>query len=75
VTRESGILETAQFIFIMMGVAIAVQLLFDPFIRRRPLILAFTAIATVACFYPASILAARRSAGASIFSSGSRPTS
>ena len=41
VTRESGILETGQFIFMVMGLAIAVQLLFDPFVRRRPLILAF----------------------------------
>ena len=51
VTRESGILETAQFIFMVMGLAIAVQLLLDPFVRRRPLILAFTAIAALACLY------------------------
>jgi hypothetical protein len=51
VTRESGILETGQFIFMVMGLAIAVQLLFDPFVRRRPLILAFTAIVALACLY------------------------
>lgn len=51
VTRESGLLETGQFIFMVMGLAIAVQLLFDPFVRRRPLILAATAGAVLACFY------------------------
>ena len=51
VTRESGILETGQFMFMVMGLAIAVQLLFDPFVRRRPLIFAFTAFAALACLY------------------------
>ena len=35
----------------VMGLAIAVQLLFDPFVRRRPLILAFIAFAALACLY------------------------
>jgi len=51
VTRESGILETAQFIFMVMGLAIAVQLLFDPFVRRRPLVLAVTIVAALACLF------------------------
>jgi hypothetical protein len=51
VTRESGILETAQFIFMVMGLALAVQLLFDPFVRRRPLVFAVTLIAALSCLY------------------------
>lgn len=51
VIQESGVLEIAQFTFMVMGLAIAMQLLFDPFIRRRPLILAFTAVAALACLY------------------------
>jgi hypothetical protein len=51
VTRESGILETAQFIFMVMGLALAVQLLFDPFLRRRPLVFAVTLIAALSCLY------------------------
>lgn len=51
VTRESGVLETAQFIFMVMGLALAVQLLFDPFVRRRPLVFAVTFIAALSCLY------------------------
>lgn len=51
VTRESGILETAQFIFMVIGLALAVQLLFDPFVRRRPLVFAVTLIAALSCLY------------------------
>jgi hypothetical protein len=51
VTRESGILETAQFIFMVMGLALAAQLLFDPFVRRRPLVFAVTLIAALSCLY------------------------
>jgi membrane-anchored protein YejM (alkaline phosphatase superfamily) len=35
VSPHSGILETAQFIFMVVGLAIAVQLLFSPFVRQR----------------------------------------
>jgi hypothetical protein len=51
VTGESGILETAQFIFMVIGFAIAAQLLFAPFVRRRPLVLAVTAVAALACLF------------------------
>lgn len=51
VTSESGILETTQFILMVMGLAIAVQLLFDPFVRQRPLVLALTVIAALACLF------------------------
>jgi hypothetical protein len=51
VTSESGILETGQFILMVMGLAIAVQLLFDPFVRQRPLIMVFAAIAALACLF------------------------
>lgn len=50
-TGESGILETAQFVFMVIGLAIAVQLLFSPFVRRRPLVLAVTAVAALACLF------------------------
>jgi hypothetical protein len=50
-TRESGILETAQFVFMVIGLAIAVQLLFSHFVRRRPLVLAVTAAAALACLF------------------------
>jgi hypothetical protein len=50
-TGESGILETAQFIFMVIGLAIAVQLLFSPFVRRRPLVLAVAAVAALACLF------------------------
>ncbi|MBC8020791.1 MAG: hypothetical protein H7X78_06215 [Methyloceanibacter sp.] len=51
ITSESGILETAQFILMVIGLALAVQLLFDPFVRRRPLVLAVTALAGLACLF------------------------
>jgi hypothetical protein len=52
VAREGpGILETAQFLFVVMGFAVAVQLLLDPFVRARPLVLAVTTIAALACLY------------------------
>jgi len=50
-TGESGILETAQFVFMVIGLAIAVPLLFSPFVRRRPLVLALTAVAALACLF------------------------
>ncbi|HXG79253.1 MAG TPA: hypothetical protein VNJ31_07960 [Methyloceanibacter sp.] len=51
VTRESGILETAQFIFMVMGLAIVAQLLFDPFVKSRPFVFAFALFAGLVCFY------------------------
>ena len=51
VTRESGILETAQFILTVMGLALAVQLLFDLFVRRRPLVFAVTVVAALSCLF------------------------
>lgn len=51
VTEESGILETAQFIFMVVGLAIAAQLLFSPFVRTRPLVLAVTGLSALACLF------------------------
>jgi disulfide bond formation protein DsbB len=52
VTREGpGVLETAQFIVMVIGFALAVQLLFDPFVRRRPVVLAVTIISAISCLY------------------------
>jgi hypothetical protein len=51
VTGESGVLETAQFIVMVIGFAIAVQLLFTSFVRQRPLVLAVTAVAALASLF------------------------
>ncbi len=52
VTREGpGALETAQFILMVIGFAIAAQLLFDPFVRRRPFVLAVTSVSALSCLY------------------------
>lgn len=52
VTREGiGFLEISQFIMMVIGLAIAVQLLFDPFVRRRPFVLLVTALAALTCLY------------------------
>jgi hypothetical protein len=52
VVREGpSILETTQFIMMVIGLAIAVQLLFDPFVRRRPFVLALTILAALSCLY------------------------
>jgi hypothetical protein len=50
-TGESGILETAQFILMVIGLAIAVQLLFSDLVRRRPLVLAVIVVAALACLF------------------------
>jgi hypothetical protein len=50
-TGESHILETAQFIFMVIGFAIAVQLLFSALVHRRPLVLAVTVVAALACLF------------------------
>jgi hypothetical protein len=50
-TGESGILETAQFILMVIGLAIALQLLFSGLVRRRPLVLAVTVVAALACLF------------------------
>jgi hypothetical protein len=39
-------LELAQFIMMVIGLAIAVQLLLDPFVRQRPLVLLMTILAS-----------------------------
>lgn len=52
VTREGiGALELAQFVMMAIGFAIAVQLLLDPFVRRRPFVLLVTALAALSCLY------------------------
>jgi disulfide bond formation protein DsbB len=52
VTREGpGVLETAQFVLMVIGFALAVQLLFDPFVRRRPFVLAVTIVSAISCLY------------------------
>ncbi|MBM3543845.1 MAG: hypothetical protein FJX44_04970 [Alphaproteobacteria bacterium] len=46
-----GFLELSQFTMMVIGLAIAIQLLFDPFVRRRPLVLFVTALAALSCLY------------------------
>jgi hypothetical protein len=46
-----GILEFSQFIIILLALALAVRLLFDPFLRQRPFVFAVTLIAAFCCFY------------------------
>ena len=51
ITAESGVLETAQFILMVIGLGLAVQLLFDPFVRQRPLVFAVAALAALSCLF------------------------
>ncbi len=46
-----GVLEFSQFITALLGLAVAVRLLFDPFVRRRPLVFAVTILGALSCFY------------------------
>jgi hypothetical protein len=48
-----GILEFSQFVIILAAFALAVRLLFKPFVRRRPFVLAITLIAALSCLYTA----------------------
>jgi hypothetical protein len=48
-----GVLELSQFIVLLVALAIAVRLLFDPFVRRRPLVFAVAIIGALTCFYTA----------------------
>jgi len=46
-----GILEFSQFLMMMAAFVIAVRLLFHPFVRERPFVLAVTIIAALSSFY------------------------
>jgi hypothetical protein len=48
-----GVLELTQFIVLLVALAIAVRLLFDPFVRWRPLVFAVAIIGALTCFYTA----------------------
>jgi hypothetical protein len=48
-----GILEFSQFAVILAAFALAVRLLFMPFVRRRPFVLAVTLTAALSCLYTA----------------------
>ena len=48
-----GILEFSQFIILLVALAIAVRLLFKPFVRKRPFVFAVTIIAVLGCIYTA----------------------
>lgn len=52
IVREGiGFLETAQFILMVVGFAITVQLLFSRYVWQRPFMLAVTILAALSCFY------------------------
>ena len=46
-----GILEISHFIIPLIGLCIALRLLFDPFVRARPLVLTVTIIGALSCLY------------------------
>jgi hypothetical protein len=46
-----GVLEFSQFVVALLALAVAVRLLFDPFVRRRPFVLAVTILGALTCFY------------------------
>ena len=46
-----GVLEVAQFVIMLVALAIAVRLLFNPFVRRRPFVLTVTIIAALSSLY------------------------
>jgi hypothetical protein len=48
-----GVLELSQFIILLLGLAIAVRLLFKPFVRKRPFVLAVTIVGAMTCLYTA----------------------
>ena len=48
-----SVLELSQFIILLIGLAIAVRLLFTPFVRKRPFVLTVTIIGALTCLYTA----------------------
>ena len=48
-----GVLEFSQFIIALLGVFVAVGLLFRPFVRARPLVFTVALIGALSCFYVA----------------------
>ena len=46
-----GVLEVAQFAIMLVALALAVRLLFNPFVRRRPFVLTVTIIAALSSLY------------------------
>ena len=46
-----GVLEFSQFAIMLLALALAMRLLFRPFVRRRPLVLAVTIIGALSCLY------------------------
>jgi hypothetical protein len=46
-----GILEFCQFLTVLIGLALAVRLLFSPFVRKRPFVLTITIISALSCLY------------------------
>jgi hypothetical protein len=46
-----GVLELVQFIIMLIALAIAIRLLFKPFVRKRPFLFAFTIISALSCLY------------------------
>jgi disulfide bond formation protein DsbB len=46
-----GVLEFSQFVIMLIGLALSIRLLFKPFVRRRPFVLAVTIIGALACLY------------------------
>lgn len=46
-----GVLEFSQFVIVLIALALAVRLLFNPFVRQRPFVRAVTLVAALSCLY------------------------
>ena len=46
-----GVLEFTQFVIMLVALAVAVRLLFNPFVRRRPFVLTVTILSALSCLY------------------------
>jgi hypothetical protein len=46
-----GVLELSQFVIMLIALAIAVRLFFNPFVRKRPFVLAVTTASALSCLY------------------------
>ena len=46
-----GVLELSQFLVMLAALAIAVRLLFKPFVRKRPFLLTVTILSALSCLY------------------------
>lgn len=46
-----GVLELSQFVIMLIALAIAIRLLFKPFVRKRPFVFTVTILSALSCLY------------------------